>query len=137
MSNLLEKALIIGFGIFILTLFFSISAPYLEEIGEYNNKEKQNLNNYIIFVDEIRFSIDFIIDHPDEIYTKKILYPENVNLILKNNLVKFELLIDGEIQTKILEYNEKFVERHYINLKPIEHYLYVYYYQDRILVEIN
>ena len=44
MTNLIEKSLLIGFGIFTLTIFSSILVPYLGKIAEFNQNEKNKHN---------------------------------------------------------------------------------------------
>lgn len=52
MTNLLEKALLIGFGIFILTFFFILVAPFFGKITDFKDNDKRDLyddnNNSII-----------------------------------------------------------------------------------------
>ena len=45
MTNLLEKALLIGFGIFILTIFFILVAPFFGKITDFKENDKRDLDD--------------------------------------------------------------------------------------------
>jgi len=46
MTNLLEKALLIGFGLFTLTLFFILVAPFFGKITDFKENDKKDLDDY-------------------------------------------------------------------------------------------
>ena len=46
MTNLLEKALLTGFGLFILTIFVSLINPFIISISEFNRTSKNDVENY-------------------------------------------------------------------------------------------
>ena len=52
MSNLLEKSLLIGFGIFTLIIFASVVIPFINQIIEYNEERREELENYLDFMRE-------------------------------------------------------------------------------------
>ncbi len=135
MTNLVEKALIMGFGMLTLMIFFTASAPLLKEINNYNNNENEKLEDYMNFVDEINIAINHIIKNPKEFYTKRIQYPQNMTLIFRDKYAKFEILLDGELHTKILEFNESLKEKQYINISPSNYVLKVFY--DHNLIEVD
>ncbi len=78
MTNLLEKSLLIGFGILVLTIFSSIITPFLAKIVEFNENEKNDLESYMIFINEIDLAIIYVIQNPNELYLKKIEYPSTI-----------------------------------------------------------
>ena len=57
MTNLLEKSLITGFGIFALILFLILIAPFFQEIEEYKENEKDALDEYTNFVNKVNSAI--------------------------------------------------------------------------------
>lgn len=136
MTNLFEKALITGFGIFLIMIFFTISTPFLLEIAEYNEGDKKKIDEYIYFTNEIDIAIASIINNPNEVYSKSIHYPRDVNLILNDRYVKFEIFWDGEIETKIIEYDVVFMDKHYIHIESGDYHLKVFYYHSLMVVDI-
>ena len=89
MTNLLEKALLIGFGIFILTIFFILVAPFFGKITDFKDNDKRDLdddsNNSII--------TKFYENHEDiekdgEIYFLNVEYLRYLELFFKNNYAR-------------------------------------------------
>jgi len=109
MTNLLEKGLIIGFGIIILLIFFSLISPFFEKISEFNNNEENDIENYISFINEMDQAILYVIDNPEENFLKSIEYPPNLNITLYNQYVKYDFIIGDEPQYEIIFYNESFI----------------------------
>ena len=46
MTNLLEKALITGFGIFILTIFISMINPFIVQVSDFNENVNSDIEKY-------------------------------------------------------------------------------------------
>ena len=109
MTNLLEKGLIIGFGIIILLIFFSLISPFFEKISEFNNNEENDIENYISFINEMDQAILYVIDNPEEDFLKSIEYPPNLNITLYNQYVRYDFIIGDEPQYEIIFYNESFI----------------------------
>ena len=109
MTNLLEKGLIIGFGIIILLIFFSLISPFFEKISEFNNNEENDIENYISFINEMDQAILYVIDNPEEDFLKSIEYPPNLNITLYNQYAKYDFIIGDEPQYEIIFYNESFI----------------------------
>jgi len=109
MTNLLEKGLIIGFGIIILLIFFSLISPFLEAISDFNNNEENDIKNYISFINEMDQAILYAIDNPEEDFLKPIEYPSNLNITLYNQYAKYDFIIGDEPQYEIIFYNESFI----------------------------
>ena len=90
MTNLLEKALLIGFGIFILTIFFILVAPFFGKITNFKENDKRDLdddnNNSII----IKFyENNENIEKDEEIYFLNVEYLRDLEFFFKNNYAKF------------------------------------------------
>lgn len=46
MTNLLEKSLITGFGIFTLMIFFILVSPFFAEIADFRENEEENMKEW-------------------------------------------------------------------------------------------
>jgi len=116
MTNLLEKALLTGFGMFILIVFISLINPFIIAISDFNNTIKSDVEKYNNLFNEVDTAILFVIENPDVIYLNEIEYPRNLNVTFTNDYVKYDFLIDNEIQYKIYEYVKPFISCAYVNL---------------------
>jgi hypothetical protein len=116
MTNLLEKALLTGFGLFILIIFVSLINPFIIGIYEFNSTIKNDLKDYNNFFNEVDGAILFVIENPNVIYLNEIEYPRNLNVTLTEDYVKYNFLIENKIQYKIYEYVKPFISRAYNNL---------------------
>jgi hypothetical protein len=111
MTNLLEKGLIIGFGIIALLIFFSLISPFLETVSDFNNNEENDIKDYISFMNEMDQAILYVIDNPEEDFLKPIEYPSNLNITLYNQYAKYDYIIGDEPQYEIIFYNESFINK--------------------------
>ena len=118
MTNLLEKGLIIGFGILTLLIFFSLISPFLYSISEFNNNEKNDIENCISFIDEMDQAILHVIDKPEENFLKSIEYPSNLNITLYSHYAKYDFIIGNEPQNRIIFYNESFIYSIFDDILP-------------------
>ncbi|MHA1507077.1 MAG: hypothetical protein ACTSO6_00045 [Promethearchaeota archaeon] len=116
MTNLLEKALLTGFGLFILIIFISLINPFIISISEFNSAIKNDIERYDNFFNEVDNAILFVIENPDVIFLNVIEYPGNLNISLTEGYVKYNFLIENEVQCKIYEYVKHFINNAYINL---------------------
>ena len=82
MTNLLEKALLTGFGIFILIMFVSLINPFIITLSEFNNTVKNDVERYNNLFSEGDSAILFVIENPNIIYVNEIEYPGNLNITL-------------------------------------------------------
>ena len=108
MSNLLEKALLTGFGVFLLVTFLSIITPFLGFISDFNRNQKDDLYTHTKFINEFDSALKQVINNPDLNFLEEIEYPINLNITLENNYAKFSFLLGDTIQVKIIEYEEYF-----------------------------
>ena len=118
MTNLLEKALLTGFGIFVLTIFLSMINPFIIQISEFNGTIENDIIAYENFFDEVDIAVKFIIENPDAIYLSEIDYPKNLNVTFNDFYVKYDFIIENKLNYKIYEYNEPFTNYFYRNLYP-------------------
>ncbi len=116
MTNLLEKSLLIGFGIFTLMIFASVIIPFFNQIMQYNENQREELKNYLEFIDEIDYSVNFVIYNPSQIYIKNIAYPENLNLTVRESSLEYNFILGDILNTEIEQYTVNFYPCSYHNL---------------------
>ena len=109
MTTLMEKSLLAGFGIFILITFFSLITPFLGIFLDYNQNQKEELDDFLTFFNEVDKAIDYVILNPEETYIKSIYYPTNLNITFIDNYVKYYYFFDNENHIRIFEYSSFFV----------------------------
>jgi predicted PurR-regulated permease PerM len=135
MTNLLEKSLLLGFSIFLLTIFSSILIPFLDEITEFNKQEKNTLETYIGFLDEINDAVLYIIENPEESYLKDIQYPSNLNLTLFDSFIISEFIIGSNVYNKVSSYNGSFINCFFHDFPPKTYILNVSYLLSNIILD--
>lgn len=135
MTNLLEKSLLLGFSIFLLTIFSSILIPFLTEITDFNNREKDDLDSYMVFFDVIDSAVLYIINNPDKCYQKDIKYPSDLNITFIENFVIYEFVFGDDKFNKVLGYNTSFLNRFFHNITPQIYLLNVSYALSYIIVD--
>jgi hypothetical protein len=118
MTNLIEKTLLLGFGIFTLTIFSSIVVPFFGALAEFNQNERNNLESYMYFINELDQGINYVIKNPDEVYLKTVDYPINLNTSFYASIAKFEFFIENQLCVKIYEYNMSFFKKNYHQTPP-------------------
>lgn len=136
MTNLVEKTLLLGFGIFTLTIFTSIIIPFIGEIASFNQNERNNLELYLIFIDEIDRGVNYLELNPEGIYLKIIEYPPNLNTSFYENIIKYEFNIDNHFFIRINEYNQNFVENYFYNVIPQKYTLNISTFMSLIQIKI-
>jgi hypothetical protein len=134
MTNLFEKSLLLGFSIFLLTIFSTILIPFLGELTEYNEKENNELESYIDFLDNINEGVLYIIQNPEGSYLQEIQYPSNLNLTFFHIYILCEFLLDGNIYSKTTSYNASFHNCFFHNLPPQTYLLNISYQFSNIVV---
>jgi len=135
MTNLVEKSLIIGFGILVLTIFSSLISPFLGQIIDFNMNEKKELETYSDFINEVDLSIRNAIQKPNEPHLKRIEYPKNFNISFYENFAEFKFILDRKVYTEILGYNKTFLTVFFHKIPPQSYILNVSY--NLSLIKIN
>jgi hypothetical protein len=118
MTNLIEKSLLLGFSIFLLTIFSSILIPFLDEIDDFNTRDKPELDSYLDFFDEIDLAVCFIIDNPDKLYQKDVNYPKDLNITIFEYFIIFEFNFRNDNVSHVLIYNVSFIKCYFHDLPP-------------------
>ena len=137
MTNLLEKALLTGFGIFVLAIFLSMINPFIIQISEFNGTIENGIIAYENFFNEVDIAVKFIVENPDEIYLREIDYPKNLNVTFNDFYIKYDFLIENKLNYKIYEYNKPFINLFYRNLSTTTFILNVSCFQNFIAVYFN
>ena len=137
MTNLLEKALVTGFGIFILTIFISMINPFIMQVSEFNSTIIDDIEIYEDFFFEVDTGIKFIIENPNATYIKNIEYPRNLDVILTDFYCKYEYVIGNKSNYKIFEYIKPFINQSYVNLSANNYFLSVSIVYNFIEVQFN
>jgi len=135
-TNLIEKTLLIGFGVFLLIGFLILISPFFEKI-EMIGEENEDTNIYLDFIKEIDYAILKVIQNPKQDYLKNIKYPPNLNITFNNNFVRFDFFLKGEMYHKIIEYEQTFYTKFYYNFPPNEYLLNVSFQNSLIQVNFN
>jgi hypothetical protein len=118
MTNLIEKSLLLGFSIFLLTIFSSILIPFLNEINDYNTSDEPDLDSYLDLFNEIDLAVCFIIDNPDKSYQNNVSYPNDLNITIFEYFIIFEFKFRAENISHVLMYNVSFINCDFHNLPP-------------------
>lgn len=118
MTNLIEKSLLLGFSIFLLTIFSSILIPFLNEVNDFNMSDEPELDSYFNLIDEVDLAICFVIDNPDKSYQNNINYPRDLNITIFEYFVIFEFNFRNENISQILMYDVCFIDCYFHNLPP-------------------
>ncbi|MFX1356723.1 MAG: hypothetical protein ACFFA8_05500 [Promethearchaeota archaeon] len=137
MTNLFEKALLTGFGLFTLIIFFSIVNPFLGEISNYYKLIDNEKKVYMSFISKIDYAINSIIENPNETYIDEINYPKDLNVSFYENITKYEYFIQDQTNSVFKEYSSQFVENHYCDLLPDLYNLLIIYKSFMIDVRLN
>jgi len=136
MSNLLEKSLLTGFGIFVLILFFTYINPFIMQFFEVNNLYTDEIRPYLMLIDKIDEGVYFVLNDKDQSYLETINYPDNLNITLNQHFIKYEFLINSDLNYRIYEYEVIFSPYNYILLSPKEYFLNISLKQDLIDVRL-
>lgn len=122
MTNLIEKSLLLGFGIFTITIFSTILIPFLGKIAVFNQNEYGSLESYTILINEVDIGITNVVQHPNEPFLRVIDYPDNLNITFYDNFAKYEFILEEKIYVKFYEYNTSFINRYFYQI-PVQTYL--------------
>lgn len=136
MTNILEKSLLIGFGLFILIIFLSFSAPFINAIITFNTREKSDLNSYLSFIDDIDKGINHVIEYQDRQFIQTIEYPQGLNITFIEKMAKFNFFLANQYCQKIIEYNEYFIAKQFYNIPPQYYVLNITMELSKILITL-
>lgn len=139
MTNLLEKSLLTGFGIFTLIIFFSIVIPFFGEISEFKEnkdewkedleeesekkeKEEEEIDKSLNFLNKFNKINPYVLECPKDNCIKDFKFPRNFNFASKKDYIKFNCIIKDKIPKEILENNRKSFQK-ICHIAPLQTYL--------------
>ncbi len=122
MTNLLEKVLLTGFGIFTILVFLSIVFPFLNTVIDFQVNTAPKFEKYNNFIEEIDDGIHFVLNNTDEVYLSTVSYPEGLNITFNDHKADFEYMIDGQIYQRSINYSSPLVYKNFNNF-PSKSYL--------------
>jgi hypothetical protein len=93
MTNLVEKVLLIGFGILMIFSFFSIINPLIITFNKTNDYQK-DFEKIIINIDQIDKGINYVAKNNDT-YSNKIFIFKNLKISIDKFSVDYVFLLDG------------------------------------------
>ncbi len=137
MTNLIEKSLLLGFGIFTIIIFSTILIPFLGSIVEYNHKEKEALESYMIFINEVDLGLIYVSQHPKVSYIKEVDYPNNLNISFYDHIAKYEFILENKIWVRYIEYNITFINSYFHSIPPQTYLLNISQHSTLIRVNIS
>lgn len=136
MTNLVEKALLLGFSIFLLAIFSSLLVPILNEINDFNRNDKNSLNSYLDFYEEMDLAVNFIINNPSKLYQKDVYYPKDLNITIIDTFIIYEFQFRDDNFSYVLAYNQSFINRVFYNIPPKMYLLNVSYLSSKIMINL-
>ena len=93
MTEILEKALMIGFGITILLFFLSIASPFFKLIENY--KFDSDLKKNLMCISIINSGINDTIDNPSLNFSVVIELPDNFSILASGNEIKYSFVLNN------------------------------------------
>ncbi len=137
MSSLIEKALLTGFGIVTLIIFLSFLSPFFKEVNDFNTNERDEIDRYLLFMEEIDHRIKSVIENRSSYYPPTIEYPKNLNVTFSSNYAIFTILLKDGIHKNILGYDGNFSYAFYSDIPTEVCLIDVYFQSDLIVVLIS
>lgn len=126
MSSIVEKTLIVGFGLFILVILLSIVNPFINLFLQSYQNDKENLEIYNKTIDEIDAGIYYVLANPKNEYFNIISFPACMNISILRNEIIYSYKIDEKIISKHKLYSINFFKIVYKDYPPQNYSLRVY-----------
>lgn len=127
MSNLIEKSLIIGFGVFSLIIFLSVITPFLNVSLKNYLDDKKTIENYNDFIEKVDTGIYYIIANPKNEFHELIDFPPSMNISISKNEISYHFKIDTTIVSKQKLYSINFFDVEYKNYPSQKYSLQIYF----------
>lgn len=128
---MVEKSMLIGFGLFILIVFFSIIQPFFGELLKFYDEDKQNVE---IFIEEIDSAILYTTSKPEEVYEKELLFPRDLNITISGNEIEYNYLISNIAYSYSKNYGIIFHTVIYHNINSTYYILQVFFESNYIRI---
>lgn len=127
MSNLVEKSLIVGFGVFSLIIFLSVITPLLNTSLKNYNDDKKVIENYYDLIDRVDVGIYYVIANPRNEFHELIDFPPFLNISIFKNEISYDFRIDTSIFSKHRLYSINFFSVEYKEYPSQEYILQVHF----------
>jgi hypothetical protein len=127
MSNLVEKSLIIGFGVFSLIIFLSVITPFLNVSLKNYIDDKKTLQNYNDFIERVDKGIYYVIANPKNEYRELIDFPASMNISISENEISYYFKLDNDIISKHKSYSKNFFDVEYNDYPSQEYSLQIFF----------
>jgi hypothetical protein len=137
MTSLIEKALLIGFGLFTLILFFSIIQPFFNETMKFYNDDKLIIEKYENFINEVDLAVHYILANPEEIYLKDIEFPDFLNMSIQGNIIVYKYVIRESVMIVTKSYSTNFHATIFEELPPDIYTLGMYFDSGLLKIQIS
>jgi len=122
MPEILEKSLMIGFGITLLVIFLSMISPFFKLIENYN--VESDFKNNLTCISIINSGITRTIENPSLNFSCVIEMRENFSIFASGNKIKYTFIVDNIEYDFTYEFIYKFLTIFYE--KPGYHILKIY-----------
>lgn len=106
-TSLLEKNLIVGFGIFILIMIFPVINQYIDEIIQYD-KDRDEIGKFTNVLETIDEGITSIEKYNISYYKSTLVIPKNLEILIERNHISYNLVLSNDIVEKIIFYKSNF-----------------------------
>ena len=137
MSNLVEKSLIVGFGVFSLIVLLSVINPFLNLFLQNYQDETVSLENYNNIIEKIDAGVYYIIANPQNDHHDVIEFPAYMNISISRNEIIYHYKIDDRIVTKCKSYSINFFDAIYEEYPPHNYDLLIHFELELLKVLIN
>jgi len=125
MTNLIERLLLIGLGIFLLTFFISFAFPLINELDSYETSVGNELRECDDFISQIDAAIFLVIESPEDSVYEFITFPDNLNLSIYQTYITFEYYIEKVLIKNPKQYGVNFISRKFHDMYFSTYYLSV------------
>ena len=124
---MVEKSLLIGFGLFTLIVFLSIIQPFFGALLRFYDEDKQYLEDIETFIEEIDNAIVYIMSNPEDVYENELLFPRDLNITISGNKVEYNYLINSNVYSDSKNYGILFHTDSYHNTESTQCTLSVFF----------
>ncbi|MBY9007104.1 MAG: hypothetical protein KGD63_10125 [Candidatus Lokiarchaeota archaeon] len=134
MTNLVEKLLITGFGIFVLMSFFFIIAPLTNIIYDYDDYQ-EDLDKILININDIDQSIYYISIYHNSSIFKEVEISNDLNVSIGEYQIEYSFILNQDNKRITTNHNIKLNNKNYELLSNSSYLLSIFY--DLYEIDIN
>ena len=127
MSNIVEKSLIVGFGVFSLIILLSVLNPFFNLFIQNYQDNNLTLENYNNLIEKIDAGVYYIMANPKKEHRDLIEFPPYMNISISKNEIRYKYKIDDRIVSKCKSYSINFFDIIYEGYIPQDYDLLIYF----------